>query len=128
MPGDGATPAIADDAALHPARQRRRGGQDVEHRQAIVDLAAQFAALGNVGGLVAELDAGSHAVEQRRGDDGVALGGEGVADMPHMAVHADFLHHDQGAGRILRTGAPGGQAMAIGGGERDHRHGRFPLA
>src|SRR5918997_2672003 len=76
VPGDGAAPAVADDAAPRRARKRRRGGPDVEHGLCGVDGAPQVAALRHVLRRVAQLDAACRAVEQRRANHGVAGLGE----------------------------------------------------
>ena len=111
VPGDGAAPAIADDAALRRRGQRRGGGPDVEHRLVGIHGAAQFPAAGHVGRRVAQLDAALGAVEQRRADHPVARLGEIVADPAHVPVHPeDLLHHHQGAAGIRGAGGIGGEA------------------
>jgi len=95
----------------------------------VVQPAAQRDALLDVFRGVAEFGLGFGAVEQGGGDDGVALGGDLLAHVADVVVHAeDFLDDDDAGAGILGPGAPGGEAMAVMRGESDGlAHVDFPL-
>src|SRR5882762_1694113 len=130
-PRDEAAPAIADDADLARRRCGLHGGFDVFHGEVERDLGAQLAAFLDIGRRVAEVDVLLHAVEHRRRDRHVAVGGEAVGHFLDVAVDAeDFLDHDDGAARFAGgVGAVGGEPLAVRCGQFDDlAHGRRILA
>jgi hypothetical protein len=85
----------------------------------------------DVGGGVAYVQAALDAVEKRRGDRQVAVGGVAVGDALDVAVDPEYLlHHDQPAARLARRlGAICGEFVAVAGRQLDHlAHVLSPLA
>ncbi len=78
--GDGPAPTIAGNADAPRRRQGFARRLDVEDRQVPAEFGDAFAALGDTGVVVAELNAALQAVEQRRCNRLEAGGGEAVAD------------------------------------------------
>ena len=116
--GDSPAEAVADDADLASLACRLACGGDVGEHLLEVELTAHrdAAADFDVFGGVAELDAGTLAIEDRRGDGQVSGSRISIGDGSDVAVDAeDLLHdHDSTAGRSLGFGAVCGELEAVG--------------
>ena len=97
-----------------------RGG-DVAQRGIGQRPGLQLPAPGDVGRRVTDVHAALVAVEQRRRDHEVAVGGKPVADAADVAVDAEDLlrDDDRSARRADRIRAPCRQPEAVTGGEFD---------
>jgi hypothetical protein len=109
------TPAISDHADLAGRLHGVARGCDVDQRRlGRRRLLEPEAALDVVVG-IAELDARTDAVEQRRHDGDIAVARVAVGDRTHMAVDPeDLLDDDDGALRLaLRSGDIGRRAEPV---------------
>ncbi len=98
----------------------RHRGLDIRHHLGVIELHAQLAALANIVLGVAEFHAALGAVEQRRGADRVARGGEAVGHVADVVIDAEnLLDDDDALGRGCGAGGIGGQSEAVRGLEFD---------
>jgi hypothetical protein len=121
-PGKRATETETNNADFLNVREPCGVGEcrgDIEQSLFHANLFDDLHATSDVGGVVVELNAGLHAIEEAGSQGDEALGGVVVDDGTNVAVDAeDFLNDDDG-----RSGGGGGlgeigvKPMAVGGGE-----------
>ena len=103
---------------LPASRGHLAGSSDVVEHLLEVEIAAHgdAAADFDVFGGVADLDAGTNAIEDRRGDGEISGRGISIDNGADVAVDAEDLldDHDASTSRSLGFGAVGGELEAVG--------------